>query len=281
MNTLEKTYPMSLHHVIENNSLHFIVIGVGGTGGYLVPNLARQISIMNRGNRNHQLTLADADDVEDANLVRQNFIRPDIGKNKAAVMAQRYSAAFGLPITIADSYVEEKKTLEELSAFHKKTIPVIVGAVDNNKTRQLVYEFFINYKEDLFWLDSGNEEYNGQVIMGFNLAGSSEINDFNHWDSRIFYLPSVVDVYPDIMEDKETKFITEMSCAERAVHHPQSIATNITAANILFNMSNQLLNASVMNLEGIKSSMVTFNTKTNGFKHHLHTEEYLKSRYKG
>lgn len=37
------------------------------------------------------LALVDGDTVEPKNLIRQNFIEQDIGKNKAAVMADRYS----------------------------------------------------------------------------------------------------------------------------------------------------------------------------------------------
>ena len=38
--------------------------------------------------------LADGDIVEDKNLVRQNFSFTDVGENKAAVMAERYSDVF-------------------------------------------------------------------------------------------------------------------------------------------------------------------------------------------
>lgn len=46
----------------------FIVIGAGGTGGYLIPNLARMVSVQNKirqeTNRDpHSILIADADEV--------------------------------------------------------------------------------------------------------------------------------------------------------------------------------------------------------------------------
>lgn len=48
---------------------HFIVVGAGGTGGYLIPNLARQVSLQNKIRRvenlpPHKITIIDADVVK-------------------------------------------------------------------------------------------------------------------------------------------------------------------------------------------------------------------------
>ena len=52
---------------------HFVVVGAGGTGGYLVPHLVRQIGLLNeripdsrrpgRRNNKHSITLVDGDEV--------------------------------------------------------------------------------------------------------------------------------------------------------------------------------------------------------------------------
>lgn len=263
---LAKVYPFDPQRIANGKGFHFIVIGAGGTGGYLIPNLARQVSIMNNIRDMHRLSIADADDVEIENLVRQNFIQPDVGRNKAEVMATRYSGAFGVEIGMVPSYIETEQQVATLMGLHKGTIPVVIGAVDNNKSRQLIYQVFLSSKHPMFWIDSGNEEYNGQVVVGYN----------GH--QKTTYLPCVADLYPDIIDDKDTKFISEMSCAERAIHHPQCIATNIVAANVIFNMTNQLMNSH--NMGPFKVGAVTFNTRTNGFNHQLLTKEYLDRRYK-
>lgn len=268
---LEKVHILNTSKIVAGRGFHFIVIGAGGTGGYLIPNLARQISIGNAIKTMHHLTIADADNVELSNLVRQNFIQKDVGSNKANVLASRYSGAFGMEIGTVNDYIETKKQLSDLISLYEFSVPVIIGCVDNNKSRQLIYRTFSEADKPLFWIDSGNEEYHGQVVIGFNTA-------FTDKDKDLFYLPSIADVYPDVMEDKATKFISEMSCAEKAVSHPQCIATNITAANIIFNMANNLMSKAT---EGTKVGMVTFNTYINGFNHHLCTDRYLKQRYTG
>ena len=47
----------------EGLDYHFIIIGAGGTGGYLIPNLARMVSIKNGEGADHQVTIVDAEKV--------------------------------------------------------------------------------------------------------------------------------------------------------------------------------------------------------------------------
>jgi tRNA A37 threonylcarbamoyladenosine dehydratase len=138
---------------IENE---FIIIGAGGTGGHLIPNLARLISIINNGNDHHRLTIIDGDEVETKNISRQNFIHRDVGKNKAEVLGQRYSSAFGIPIRVIPNYLEDVIELESLINSTQKR-PIIIGCVDNNKTRKLIHKVFFKYsnRRDIIWIDSG------------------------------------------------------------------------------------------------------------------------------
>lgn len=57
------------------------VIGVGGTGSWLVPKLAKL---------SKKITLIDGDTLETKNLDRQLFQTSDIGKNKAVALAAKY-----------------------------------------------------------------------------------------------------------------------------------------------------------------------------------------------
>ena len=57
------------YHKIEGGqSYHFIVVGAGGTGGYLIPNLARMVSLANEKFEDegvsHRITIIDADQVK-------------------------------------------------------------------------------------------------------------------------------------------------------------------------------------------------------------------------
>ena len=79
------------------------------------------------------------------------------------------------------------------------------------------------------------------------------------------------------MNDTNTKFTTELSCAERAISHPQSMATNSTAAMLIFNFCNVLLNNKEMG--GLRVNAVTFNVKNNGFDPKRNTKDQLNLRY--
>ena len=54
-----------------------IVLGAGGTGGYLIPHLYR-IAFSDE-NRDYRIIICDGDIAERKNLIRQNFIEQDIG----------------------------------------------------------------------------------------------------------------------------------------------------------------------------------------------------------
>ena len=51
-----------------------------------------------------------------------------------------------------------------------KELVILIGAVDNNKSRKLCHEVF--YKlDDLIYIDSGNGKYTGQVVCGVRRNG--------------------------------------------------------------------------------------------------------------
>lgn len=134
------------------------VIGVGGTGGYLVRDLARYVSTLPYA-KTTLMILMDQDEVEVKNINRQNFITKDIGKNKAEVLATRYASAFGIKIVHIPTHLTDKNIheiissnfLEEVIGQHLcgGNIPTwdygvniqIASCVDNNKTRALISNY--------------------------------------------------------------------------------------------------------------------------------------------
>jgi len=231
-----------------------IMLGAGGTGGHVAPNLYRLLHTIDRSVK---IIIADGDIVERKNLVRQNFISADLGRNKAQVLAERYASAFGMEIHYIPEFIENEDTLKELikpdnfstEPYYNQRLEglsVLIGAVDNNKSRRLCHNVF-KKSDNLIYIDSGNGEYTGQVVCGVRRRG------------RTYYKP-VGDVYPDILETAD-KFPTELSCAEAAVSAPQSIAANImAAAAVVSYMYNILV------LGDIAVRSVTFSTKTVNLK---------------
>ncbi len=93
-----------------------VVVGCGGTGGYVAESLSRLLP------REATIVLVDHDRVEERNLVRQNFFREDIGKVKSETLALRLSRNYGRAVAYSTYPV----------AMTKMDGPgVLVGCVDN------------------------------------------------------------------------------------------------------------------------------------------------------
>ena len=217
-----------------------IMLGAGGTGGYAAPHIYRLIHTLNRPAR---FLVADGDIVEEKNLVRQNFIHADLGRNKAAVMAERYASAFGMEIVYLPEFIENEDALAALTAqdYFRKELVILIGAVDNNRSRQMCHNVFQKAKE-LVYIDSGNGQYTGQVVCGIRRNG------------RTYYKP-VGTLYPDVLADTD-KFPTELSCAEAAISTPQSVVANVMAATAILSYLYDILV-----LGDITVRNVTFSTK--------------------
>lgn len=205
--------------------IKIVMLGAGGTGGYAAPHIYRLLHVLSRPVR---FIIADGDIVESKNLVRQNFVYSDLGKNKAKVLAERYASAFGMEIEYIPNFIEDDEQLMDLVLPYKNgyhgcsgyanEIVILIGAVDNNKSRQMCHRVF-KKAEELIYIDSGNGEYTGQIVCGIRRK------------HRTYYKP-VGDIFPDILNDTD-KFPTELSCAEAAVSAPQSITANIMAATAI------------------------------------------------
>lgn len=70
-----------------------VMLGAGGTGGYVAPYVFRLLHMLDRPAR---FVVCDGDIVEPKNLDRQNFVPADLGENKARVLAERYSTVLGI-----------------------------------------------------------------------------------------------------------------------------------------------------------------------------------------
>lgn len=225
-----------------------IVIGAGGTGGYVIPHLYRLGYVTNRSVR---IIVCDGDIVEQKNLIRQNFIDQDIGKNKAQVQAERYSAAFGIECEYKSEFIETDEELFNLtnpdftakpySGIAETQKVILLGCVDNNRSRQMCHRIFCKHN-NLIYIDSGNGEYTGQVVCGVKQNG------------RTTYKP-IGSLYPDILKEKD-KFPSELSCAERTLSAPQSVTANLTAATAVIGFLYNLLVVGELN-----TRYITFSSK--------------------
>ena len=112
------------------------------------------------------------------------------------------------------------------SSRRTKEMVLLLGCVDNNKTRQLCHQAFYQ-SEELIYIDSGNGKYTGQVVCGVRRNGHT-------------MRKSIGGVHPEMLKDTD-KFPSELSCAEAAQEDPQSIVANVTAATAVLIMVYNIL----------------------------------------
>lgn len=151
------------------------LIGAGGTGSQVLSCLVRMdMALTGLGHPGLFVTVYDPDEVTTANIGRQLFSPADVGLNKAVCLVTRANAAFGLnweakserfPANIknaterslANIYMTCTDNIAsrfELAGYLKG-----VGLVIQNITR-------LNHTTPLYWMDFGNSQNKGQVIIG-------------------------------------------------------------------------------------------------------------------
>ena len=239
----------------QNTPAKVILLGAGGTGGYIAPHLYRIACTLERDIR---IIIVDGDIVEEKNLIRQNFASYDVGQNKAKVIAERYSETFGIETEYRPEFIENEKKLRQLvkaqyfrnNYYYNRRIPelvILIGAVDNNRSRQMCHKVFYDAKE-LVYIDSGNGEYTGQVVCGVRRNGHTMAKPVGGF-------------YPDILKSEDL-FPTELSCADRNVSAPQSIAANLFASTAVVTLLYHILVLGNLDVRHLTFSSRTLNTKS-------------------
>jgi len=230
-----KSIPLTIPHQPDRlGRVMVFIIGAGGTGGYVIRDFVRYIhALKEKGDsREFVIKVIDADVVEEKNILRQNFIPRDLGKNKAEVQAERYSNAFGVEMeAITEMLTAENARDLLLREYHEEgDTKIIVGCVDNHEARRAINQFIKEDEYDLYyWIDSGNERKSGQVVCGFgSLHARNRYGRLSFPTNNTPYqLPNVTDIYPEILDSKNDDVETTESCADRAVQETQNIFVNM------------------------------------------------------
>jgi len=234
-------------NITENfNIIEVIQIGCGGTGSWVVPlasKLVNNIRLRMADNQTISYKLVDNDIVESTNILRQNFSEWDIGKSKAHSLVNRYIYNFP-DLSCFAFQIKTKKHFEKLfeSSVDLRSLIIVLGCVDNNKTRQLIYKNikvdskkFAN-KRAYIYIDSGNLLYNGQIVtlpFGLSELDQSCLVNFKKQKKLNF----------NKMFPKTDNQETQGSCA---FFGDQSQAINSLAATLMFCCLQKILVASEM-----------------------------------
>ncbi len=202
-------------------NVNLTLAGCGGTGSFLTLHLARLAYHARQLGIDLHLTLVDPDHVEEKNVGRQNFVPAEIGRPKAEALAARYGFAFGLAIRfysepIADRHVDRDHR------FRDGWLHLVVGAVDNTAARRDIEAIAKSWRGRLWWLDCGNHDASGQVLLGNEAIEQPEINPMGFCNQ--VPLPSVQ--HPELVAEKPAL----TGCADDALAGIQSLMVNQAVA---------------------------------------------------
>ncbi len=187
------------------------VVGCGGTGAFVAEGLCRFLSDATR------IVLIDHDRVEERNLGRQNFYRRELGQFKSEALARRLSDNSHRPIGYSTLPVSTFALYPD----------IIVGCVDNGRARQDIADMIVakHQGQDFFagwWIDAGNGENYGQVLIGNRPLDCIDHQAFDEDMERCFSLPLPTIQRPDLL----LELPPVPNCAEAVAQDGQSPTIN-------------------------------------------------------
>lgn len=206
--------------------VNIALIGCGGTGSEMFDELYRIHTLLTAlGGEGIKVTAYDPSLVTAANIGRQRFWGADVGYPKSEVLVNRVNNFGGVnwrfsteSITCADSL---------------RHYDLIITCVDTPGIRAVIGEHACRartedrglYKEQL-WLDCGNDNHSGNVILGHIKPTKEGLT-----------LPNVYDLYP-VLNEMDNTDIASCSTQEALLKQDYGINRSIAreAANILWQL---------------------------------------------
>ncbi|RYY12153.1 MAG: PRTRC system ThiF family protein [Chitinophagaceae bacterium] len=141
------------------------LVGLGGTGSQVLTNLARiNEALVALGHPGLHVRAWDHDIVSAANVGRQLFSPADIGSNKAVVLITRLNRFFGYDWQAEpQAYTGQKSSNITISCVDTAVARLMISMRIEGRKRQMSS----NPTDRLmYWLDLGNLQHTGQVILG-------------------------------------------------------------------------------------------------------------------
>ena len=201
--------------------IKLIIVGVGGTGAYASNYLAQHASV--RSDIFSQIILCDGDRVEEKNIERQPYFSHEVGKFKADLQAKKLSAVYpNLKCLSYPRFLENEEQLLSLCQCSEEEVPLVIGCVDNAHARILMHNVFHSDIKDILYLDSGNEEFYGNIKLGAKVNG------------KVVAEP-IGNVFPDLIEPGDYIPKSHEHCHQNIASGKQRAGTNQMAA-VLINL---------------------------------------------
>lgn len=196
-------------------AVRVLVVGAGGSGSHVVADLAvLHQSLLDFGHPGGlDVTVMDGDAVSEANVGRARFYAADVGVNKAQVIVNRVNLCHGL------GWKAVSRVLTANERTTTRGFDLVIGCVDTRLSRRTILAAFggDNWKKTLY-LDLGNGEFDGQVILG-ELGGRESHR-----------LPTVIDLFPELLDPASDPTDPGPSCSRREALLKQSAFVNKAAS---------------------------------------------------
>lgn len=213
------------------------VVGAGGTGSALLPNLARlHHAMLELGHPGGiDCTVYDDDTVSETNVGRQGFYPVDVGMPKATLLVNRLNNLMGT------RWDAQTRRIGGDDSLH---CDLVVGCVDTRGARKAILRAMTRGSGG-YYLDCGNESDSGQVIIGRVKGPQSK------------RLPHVGDLFPELMNRKGDKVDTAPSCSMADALRKQSLVINQAMAVQAYNLLWTLFRTGTLPYSGVFVNLTT------------------------
>lgn len=220
---------------MSEEARRFVVVGAGGTGGWLCAGLARMLEYRLPGS---VLLIVDGDNFEPKNAERQDF--SDVG-NKAVVRAKELQPHFPNTFIIPDErWVvesiegsspggEDDETKQITARDLLEEEDVVYAVVDNFAARKVLFDAAREF-ETINVFTGGNDDELFGSLYHYARRGGIEITDHpEEW-------------HPEY-NDPPDRNPGELSCSERAAIDggTQLLATNMSVAGFLLGRTQKVI----------------------------------------
>lgn len=199
--------------IFLENEITVLLAGCGGSGSFMIAELSHLHDLLTRlGHPGLKVIAFDPSVVRESNLGRQKFRVSDLGKNKAECLIHYQRQWNGFTRWEGHGTALTSNHLSKYMARGKGTI--LITAVDLPSVRA-DFGKCKQYLSSAYWLDLGNDNDSGQVVLG-RLSNTYELpNSYDLFQSQY-----------DGMEDDPSK-----SCSTAEALAKQDFGVNGAAAH--------------------------------------------------
>ena len=203
---------------MTDNIPTYVMVGAGGTGSILFPNLLRYVSAYHR-NREEDFILAviDGDTLAASNLDRQLFPGSAVGANKAEALVALHVLGAGDQVIAVPQYLGEDNIKDLMTDGD-----IILIAVDNYSVRAHINKR-AKELDNTVVINGGNEDSDGSVQVYIRAGG-------------VNLTPPIDHCHPEIVAKKKDDR-RKLSCQQIAElpGGGQTLVANMMSATMILN----------------------------------------------